>query len=370
MRNIWRDVIIIAAILAAVSLIILLMIRLTPLPPEGEMKNAMEALSRAGKNNADIYSRKQYAEAKTYYDSAMVNWRKQNNRFIYIRNYSRVLMFAKLSARQAMAADRNSINNSSNLKTVLKQKIDALNDLVSEINRLFKTYPLSSMTFSRISKGKLLLKEAEIIYNKGLYFQSNRKLTDSEYLLTSSNDEANAHLKNYFKSFSAWKRWVTQTINDSKKNNDYSIIVDKFSRKLYVYQNGARKMEYDAELGTNWVGDKRIRGDNATPEGMYKISKKFDNPRTEYYKALLINYPNDGDVQKFNSDVAKGLLPRSAKIGGLIEIHGNGGKGIDWTQGCIALTDNEMDIVFELAKVGTPVTIVGSMVPLENIVNR
>ena len=63
--------------------------------------------------------------------------------------------------------------------------------------------------------------------------------------------------------------------------------------------------------------------------------------------------------------LSKGSLPSSAKIGGLIEIHGNGGKGIDWTEGCIALTDTEMDIVFKTVKVGTPVTIVGSMVESE-----
>jgi L,D-peptidoglycan transpeptidase YkuD (ErfK/YbiS/YcfS/YnhG family) len=65
--------------------------------------------------------------------------------------------------------------------------------------------------------------------------------------------------------------------------------------------------------------------------------------------------------------VAKGTLPRSAKIGGLIEIHGDGGRGVDWTEGCVALTDSEMDIVFKVAKEGTPVTIVGSMVNLDQI---
>jgi L,D-peptidoglycan transpeptidase YkuD (ErfK/YbiS/YcfS/YnhG family) len=57
-------------------------------------------------------------------------------------------------------------------------------------------------------------------------------------------------------------------------------------------------------------------------------------------------------------------------IGGLIEIHGNGGKGIDWTEGCIALTDSEMDSVFKIVKVGTPVTIVGSMHDLQHVLNR
>ena len=51
------------------------------------------------------------------------------------------------------------------------------------------------------------------------------------------------------------------------------------------------KWEFDAELGTNWVGDKRVKGDKATPEGMYKITKKFDGRKTKYYKALLLDYP-------------------------------------------------------------------------------
>ena len=63
-------------------------------------------------------------------------------------------------------------------------------------------------------------------------------------------------------------------------------------------------------------------------------------------------------------------MPASATIGSMIEIHGNGGKGVDWTDGCIALTDSDMDKVFGIAKVGTTVTIVGSMVDLKNIAKR
>jgi murein L,D-transpeptidase YafK len=103
---------------------------------------------------------------------------------------------------------------------------------------------------------------------------------------------------------------------------------------------------------------------------MYKITGKFDGGKTKYYKALLLDYPNDEDRQKFRSEIEHGSLPASAKIGGLIEIHGNGGKGIDWTEGCIALTDKEMDLVFRIARVGTPVTIIGSMVDLKDAVEK
>ncbi len=370
MRNIWRNGLIFTAVVVSIPLILLLLIRFTPKPPIVEMDYAREILSMAEKNKADIYSKRLYTAGKIYYDSAMIAWRRENMRFLYLRDYEKVLMYAELSAKTANQAGDNSVSSASNLKIKLKEKIDNLHDLESQINGQFTTYPLTSEIRNRISKGKMLLSEAEIAYKNGLYLQANRKITDAEYLLTASYDNATENLKNYFKSYSIWKNWVDKTINESKKNRDYSIIIDKFSRKCYIYHDGIKKYEFEAELGKNWVGDKRVSGDMATPEGMYKITKKFDSNKTKYYKALLLDYPNDEDKEKFKSEIARGTLPAYAKIGGLIEIHGNGGKGIDWTEGCIALTDNEMDKVFKIAKVGMPVTIVGSMVDLQYVENR
>jgi len=269
--------------------------------------------------------------------------------------------------KKANQASENSLSNSSNLKIKISQKITLLNNLITDNSDLFTTYPLTSEIRTRISKGKQLLKEAEVIFSKGQYLSANRKLTDAEYLLTESFETASSSLKDYFRSYSTWKYWVDRTISESKKNRDYAIIVDKYSRKCFVYLSGAKKYEFTAELGKNWVGDKRVRGDKATPEGMYKVTKKFEGSRTKYHKALLLDYPNEEDKIKFDAEIARGSLPRSAKIGGLIEIHGDGGKGIDWTEGCVALTNEEIDLVYKISKVGTPVTIVGSMKELKNL---
>jgi hypothetical protein len=370
MRKRLRSVLIFTAMAGSIPLIILLLIRITPSPPVAIMENARMKLSLAGSEKADTYSKKLYTEAKILYDSAMTNWQKENQRFLFHRNYDKVVMFAELSARKSVLAADNSISNASNLKTSIIQKIDTLDVIVGNINKFFNDYPLSAETRIRISKGKMLLEEARIAYEKGEYLRANRKITDSEYLLTSCYDNATTHLKNYFNSYPVWKKWVNATIKQSKNNSDYSIIIDKFSRKCFVYLKGVKKYEFEAELGANWVGDKRVKGDKATPEGMYKITKKFDGGRTKYYKALLLDYPNEEDKQKFRSEIENGMLPASAKIGGLIEIHGNGGKGIDWTEGCIALTDKEIDLVYKNVKVGTPVTIVGSVVDLENAMKR
>ncbi|MCX6301690.1 MAG: L,D-transpeptidase family protein [Bacteroidia bacterium] len=103
---------------------------------------------------------------------------------------------------------------------------------------------------------------------------------------------------------------------------------------------------------------------------MYKISRKFESDSTKYYKALLINYPNEEDTLEFNHAIESGSISRSARIGDMIEIHGNGGRGADWTAGCIALKDREMDSIFKYVREGTPVTIVGSMYSLRHVLNR
>jgi hypothetical protein len=370
MRKVWRGVLIFSAIAISIPLFFLLLIRFTPKAPRAEMDHAREILSKAGKNKADTYSKKLFTEARVFYDSAMVNWIRENKKFIYFRNYEKVVEFADLSVKKATMATDSSINNESNLKLKLKEKLNTLKDLVVHIDQLFTTYPLTSEVRNRIGKGKILLNEAEIIYDKGQYIQASRKINDSEYLLTESYDNASANLKNYFKSYSVWTNWVDKTLRESKKNHDYSIIIDKFSRKCIIYYSGTKKYEFVAELGKNWVGDKRVKGDDATPEGLYKITKKFDSGKTKYYKALLLDYPNEEDLMKFRSEIQRGSLPANARIGGLIEIHGNGGKGIDWTEGCIALTDSEMDVVFKLVRVGTPVTIIGSMLDLKDVVDK
>jgi hypothetical protein len=353
-----------------IAIVILSLIFLVPEPPVTEFEYARKCLAEAVKNNADVYSSKLFNDAKSSYDSALVNWQKQNQRFIFIRDYQKVTEFAELSAEKAKRATENSINNTLSLRSKSGSEIDSLNHLVKEINKLFNNYPLESETRSRISKGKMLLKEAEISYSKQHYLQAARMLNESEYLLKTSFETASDNLKNYFKSYGQWKKLADRTIMESRRSGSYAIIVDKFSRKLYIYQKGNRKKEFNAELGKNWVGDKRVKGDHATPEGMYRVTKKLDSRKTKYYKALLLNYPNEEDLAMFKSEIQKGTLPSTARIGGLIEIHGNGGKGIDWTEGCVALDDKEMDAVYRIAVPGTPVTIIGSMIDLPEILNE
>jgi hypothetical protein len=346
------------------------MISIIPRPPIEKIDNARTKLSLARKNNAEFYSARLYSEAKTNYDSAMAIWKKENRKFIYLRDYEKVSSFADISAKKATQATENSKTSTTALEISISQKISKLNKTIEEINKQFTSYPLEPEIRNRISRGKFLLKEAEVAFEKQQFLQADRKISEAESLLIYSYENASADLRSYFKLFPEWEKWIAKTISLSKENRDYSIIIDKYSRKVLVYLNGIKKYEYSAELGTNWVGYKRMRGDKATPEGMYKVNRKFEKNKTKYYKALLIDYPNTEDSARFKTDIANGNLPGNAKIGDMIEIHGTGGRGVDWTDGCIAVTDKEMDMLFKIAKVGTPVTIVGSVKDLQDVLNR
>jgi hypothetical protein len=357
----------ILSVLIFVAGIVWLLVRQIPEPPAAEMQFARNALAEAREKNAASYSPVNFRLATSHYDSAMVHWSRQNERFILIRDYSEVIRFAGLSSGYSMSAAEHSSKSTKTLKSQLEIKIAELSSLVSRLNSHFSRYPLPSEIRNRISRGKLLLSESIVAFNKGSYLQANRKITDAGLLLGDSMEYATNSMKEYFSSYPQWKSWMDKTIAESKQKRIEVIIVDKYAGKCYLYQNGIRKAEYDAELGKSWIGDKRQKGDKTTPEGMYRITKKLEGGATKYYKALLINYPNDDDKKRFDEAVKSGILPASARIGGLIEIHGHGGKGDDWTEGCVALADSDMDKLFKLVKVGTPVTIIGSADDLKTI---
>lgn len=158
-----------------------------------------------------------------------------------------------------------------------------------------------------------------------------------------------------------WRAWVNQTILESKQRGSSAIVVDKLRRKLHVYDSGRKIATYAAELGGNGLRPKRHAGDRATPEGRYKVVELRAHGATRYYKALLLDYPNREDVARFQEARRQGTIPARVGIGSLIEVHGHGGDGRDWTDGCVALSNGDMDKVFGRARLGTPVVIVGTL---------
>lgn len=131
------------------------------------------------------------------------------------------------------------------------------------------------------------------------------------------------------------------------------IIVVKHKRRLYLLSGNDVIRSYKIDLGFAPVGDKKYEGDGRTPEGRYFIDRK--NPNSDYHLSIGISYPNDVDRAEA---AALGKNP-----GGDIFIHGRPFlirffKGRrDWTAGCIAVSNREIEEIYRRVKIGTPIDI-------------
>jgi murein L,D-transpeptidase YafK len=150
---------------------------------------------------------------------------------------------------------------------------------------------------------------------------------------------------------------------------DPKIIVRKKLRALEVYDGGELIKTFTIVLGFAPAGDKEAEGDGRTPEGEFYVFTK--NAESKFHLSLGLSYPSKDDAA---SGFAAGVItkaerdeivtaidngkmpPQKTALGGEIYIHG-GGIGSDWTWGCVALTNEEIEEIFRVVPVGTRVTI-------------
>jgi murein L,D-transpeptidase YafK len=145
-----------------------------------------------------------------------------------------------------------------------------------------------------------------------------------------------------------------QDINKAPEVSE--VVVSKQERRMYLMAGDEVIRNYRIGLGDNPSGHKLYEGDERTPEGEYTLD--WRNPDSDFYKSIHISYPNDKDRELAS---AWGLNP-----GGSIMIHGlpNNAEGmefaylgLDWTNGCIAVSNAEMDEIWQLVSDGTPIRI-------------
>ena len=138
------------------------------------------------------------------------------------------------------------------------------------------------------------------------------------------------------------------------QNKVNAILVEKAERKLHLLVDWKIMHTFAISLGQNPIGHKQKEGDSRTPEGLYYINGR--NPDSQFFRSISISFPN-----KIDQRIAelKGNNP-----GGNIVIHGEPNDLIkkrnlkkDWTQGCIALKDEDMRVVWRLVEEGIPILI-------------
>lgn len=147
------------------------------------------------------------------------------------------------------------------------------------------------------------------------------------------------------------------------------IVIKKNARKLEVFDGEKLVKTYETVLGFTPVGDKQTEGDGKTPEGEFYIFTK--NDKSKFFLSLGVSYPSTDDAQRGLKEnlisqeehdaiveaINNKQMPlQKTKLGGEIYIHG-GGTITDWTDGCVALRNEEIQEIFNAVQVGTSVRI-------------
>ncbi len=149
---------------------------------------------------------------------------------------------------------------------------------------------------------------------------------------------------------------ILQTANGVSAQKADAVLVIKSERRLYLMNKGERFASFHVTFGAEPTAHKQARGDERTPEGHYRLGYK--NPNSDFYKSIHISYPNAKD--RANAQ-RLGVDP-----GGDIMIHGqaNGWEWasplvqlFSWTDGCIALSNRDMDRLWAAVDPGTPIEI-------------
>jgi lipoprotein-anchoring transpeptidase ErfK/SrfK len=311
------------------------------------------------KADAKKHTPDEYQKYRTAYRAATYKLIEEDEKFRWFRNYDiireelrRILGNGNKILAKIKRIDDEKARDIEHRIASLKNSIASLKESTSTINE-------GRLIRRTLSKAEVLLTESELFFKKGDYDTAESKLNNVNSYALKSIDIAHSILNRYMdrNQLAKWRALVQETIAESRRRGIVVFIVSKIDQTLTVYKNGNILKTYDIGLGRNGLKDKLFAGDGGTPEGRYYIVKK--NAGSRYYKALLFDYPNKEDRLRFDQAKKKGQIPRRTGIGSLLEVHGGGSGGM--TKGCISLENNDMDRLYSLADVGTPLTIVGAI---------
>jgi lipoprotein-anchoring transpeptidase ErfK/SrfK len=337
--------------------------RTAPVPPEVlEAELQEQDLRGAG---VSLFAGQEHAAYLRSLAEARRSLERENLKLGWFRDYGRVRGEFATVLRAGAALKATVQAQVARQVSALRQSAEAVRRRLRTIDDLTLSLVERGQARSRMTRASLVLAEADALIQDARFEEAQARVDKASGLADEAERAVLAHIARYLDPAQVryWKAAADETIAESKRRGTTALIVSKLEHRLLVYRNGKLIRTYDVGLGFNGLADKRFAGDNATPEGRYKVVSKI--PSSLYYKALLIDYPNDEDRRSFAREKARGNIPPSAGIGGDVEIHGGGQDSL--TRGCVSLDNDKMDELYDLVAVGTPITIIGTM-ELENYV--
>lgn len=303
-----------------------------------------------------------FARAEEAYAVGLVERRRHQLRFAPFRNYdsaraslARATAYGEAAANLARSAATQERRRS---LAALSRTLDGLSALDGVEDRVWLTREVRG----RLQRARSLALEASSLLAGGNYGLGEARALEGNEQVVAVSRSVQELTRRYTDadSLRMWRRWLDETVDWSAQTGKTVIVIFKDEHRVTLYERGRPVRMYQAELGWNNVSRKIHQHDGATPEGRYQIVDMKERGRSRHHRALLLDYPNQDDLRALKALKRAGAAPVGVSPGGLIEIHGGGGQGKDWTDGCVALTNAEVDELFGRVSVGTPVIIVGS----------
>lgn len=330
-------------------------------PPVAARASAVAAFEAASRGPATGWAPGALHGADSALRDAFFEWSRQENRLLPLRDFR--LVAGQLAGAEALAreAERLGAERRAAGRVAAAEAVKEAQEVEAQAAALVAATALPHSQRAHLQRARLLLLEAEALLRDGEIVAARERAGLSQAELRQALGPALEAAERYTsrEQVATWRRWIEETRAWSRSTGQPAILVLKEKNALVLLSKGAPVRTYDAEVGSNALGVKQRQGDRATPEGRYRIVKKKDRGQSRYYRALLLDYPNEADRRAFAAAQRRGEIPRGARIGGLIEIHGDGGRGQNWTEGCVALSNRDLDDLYPRVSAGTRVTIVG-----------
>jgi len=350
-----------ACLLAVAALAVEIAVSGRTRPPAAARASAVAAFEAAAAGEASRWAPEALRAADEALRGALLAWSRQESRVLPLRDYRPVARALAQAESLALEAARVGEELRAEARDAAEQAIRDARAVEAHAEALVAATALPPAERVHLQRARLLVREAEVLLREGDVEAARERAERSRAELGDALGPALQAAGRYTsqEQVALWRRWIEETRAWSRETGEPAVLVLKEKNVLVLLSRGAPVRTYDAEIGANALGVKQRQGDQATPEGRYRIVAKKDHGRSRYYRALLLDYPNAADRERFAAAKRRGEIPRDAGIGGQIEIHGEGGRGQNWTEGCVALSNPDVDDLYRRVGVGTRVTIVG-----------
>lgn len=330
-------------------------------PPEFTGSPVNGFLLAAQKQRAKVIFPRDFSAAENALKRARLEMNRQLGALWGTRDFTGAVRLMDGAQAEAFNLFVDAAQHQRETRELAEKAIETAVDSVTLSRKVAKMSP-GTYVNAKLAAAEQKLFEARSCMADGRYDEA----LESAQRAAKESEQAHRHSRQVLARFddpgnlAKWQGWIDQATSASRRSGGIAFVVIKERHRLDVYKSGRKVRSVPVDLGANYVNQKMHAGDRATPEGLYRVTQKKGNGHTKYYLALLLDYPNTEDRHRFADLKRRGEITRRTGIGGLIEIHGDGGKGYDWTDGCVAPGNEDMKLLYNEASVGTPVAIVGS----------